>query len=340
MKRTSLITASLVAILSTAASAKSLLLSELGNLELRFSAVQAKQQLPANPLPAEVSVPAGNTLVLSVPETIQQRHWLVANGSRVAAGQPLVLLQGAGAHHLQLQFAAAKEAFALAQQRYQHNQPLHNNGTIGAAVWQQISAQYFSAKLHLEHLDHFFELLTPVPAQQALQLAAPQAGIISYSANPAPLQAGDMLLGLTPLTDVRLKVQLPLAIAAHAQALATSNCQLTIASKANIAHAGFITAWSEPVSAHCQLALGQQLQVTPLLQQNVLAVPKQSVFSWGTGSRVLRHQGAELQPTDVTIVGVAGDNYLLQPNAALTHSEVLSQSVAAAKGVLLGLGGE
>ncbi|KFZ37595.1 hypothetical protein HR45_09225 [Shewanella mangrovi] len=329
-----------MSLLCATISAEPLSVASLANLNVSFTSVSSVAQIPASPVPAQVGYEAGNAFVLSVPETIQQHHWLVANGSIVAKDQPLVLLQGAGIHHFQMQFAAAKESFELAQSRYQHNKPLHSKGTIGAEMWSQISSQYFATKLKFEHMHHFMELLSPAPAQQGMLLSAPQAGIISYDATPTQVMEGEQLLALIPQTDIRLQLQLPLSVAADSNAVQLSHCQLAIERKAAIAHGGFVTAWSAAIPTECNLTLGQQLQATPLRQLAALQIPKQSVYSWGTGSRVLRHQGEQLIPTDVAIVGVNGDNYLVQPEPTLQHSEVLSESVAAAKGMLLGLGGE
>ncbi|QSX33817.1 hypothetical protein JYB87_00755 [Shewanella avicenniae] len=340
MKRTSFFTCTALSVLSCALAADPLSVSSLANLSVSFTSVSSVNQIPASPVPAQVSFEPGNAFVLSVPETIQQHHWLVSNGSVVVKEQPIALLQGAGIHHFQMQFAAAEESFDLAESRYQHNKPLHKKGTIGAEMWSQISEQYFAAKLKFEHMHHFMELLQPAPAQQGMVLLAPKAGVLRYDVATTQVMEGEPLLSLIPLEDIRLQLQLPLMIAAEVQAVQLANCQLPIEHKAQLAVGGFVQAWSAAIPDECGLTLGQQLQATPLRSLNALQLPKQSVYSWGTGSRVLRHQGEQLLPTEVLIVGVSGDSYLVQPEPALEHSEVLSESVAAAKGMLLGLGGE
>ncbi|MFQ6372293.1 membrane fusion-like protein [Shewanella sp. YIC-542] len=342
MKWKSLLSSSVLALSCYGAAANELAVAELGNLALAYSPVTTVQQLPASPVPATVAAETGNTFFLNAPEMIQQRHWLVADGAQVTQGQPLILLQGAGVHHFHMQFDAAKAAFSLAQQRYEHNRKLRANGTIGADAWRQISQQYYSAKLQFEHMQHFIKLLRDTPTAQgdAAQLLAPIAGILRYGDKREPLNDGDLLLGVTPLDDIRLHVRLPLTLAATTTAVDTGKCQLTLSRRDNYAQGGFVTAWSEPVTPACQLMLGQQLQVTPLQQATALKVPKQSVYSWGTGRQVLRLSGEKLLPTDVTIVGVEAEHYLLQPQSELQNSQVLSESVAAAKGMLLGLGGE
>lgn len=338
MRWKSLLGSSVLALSCSSVTAQELSVAALGKLTLSYASVKAVQQLPASPVPAEVTVEPGNTFYLSVPETIQQRHWLVADGSTVTAGQPLILLQGAGIHHFHMQFEAAEEAFNLAQNRYEHNRKLHANGTIGAEVWSQISMQYHGAKLKFEHMHHFMELLQEAPEGSLLK--APMAGILRYGDNSQPLPDGGLLLGLVPAEDIRLHVNLPLAIAHDTVSVNTGSCQLSLTRRDNFAQGGFVSAWTETVPANCGLTTGQQLQVIPLRQVQALEVPKQSVYSWGTGTQVLRHQGDKLLPTTVTILGVNGNDYLLQPLTELQNSEVLSESVAAAKGMLLGLGGE
>lgn len=340
MKWISLLGSSVLALCSAATLAGELAVADLGKLTLHYTQVKTVQQLPASPVPAVVTAEVGNTFYVAVPETIQQRHWLVAEGAAVSAGQPLVLLQGAGIHHFYMQFDAAKEAFNLAQSRYEHNRKLHANGTIGAEVWSQISMQYHDAKLKFEHMHHFMELLQDAPEQQGSLLKAPMSGILRYGDASQPLADGGLLLGIVPTSDIRLQVRLPLSLAAVTTMIDTGHCQLVLARRDNVAEAGFVNAWSAAITAPCKLTLGQQLQVTPIRQLQALQLPKQSVYSWGTGSQVLRHQGEKLLPTDITILAVDGDNYLVQSQPELQNSEVLSDSVAAAKGLLLGLGGE
>ncbi|QXP20739.1 hypothetical protein KE621_08225 [Shewanella algae] len=55
---------------------------------------------------------------------------------------------------------------------------------------------------------------------------------------------------------------------------------------------------------------------------------------------MLSHSQNKLRPTDVQVIGASADSYFLAPNETLVDAEVLSDSVAAVKGILLGLGGE
>ncbi|PBQ26710.1 hypothetical protein [Shewanella algae] len=320
--------------------AQEISVADLGKLTLSFTSVNQVQQIEAAPVPAILAAQPGSSFYLTAPETIQQRRWLVAEGEWVDEGQALVQLKGAEIAHFQLQFAAAEAAFKLAKQRYDRNQKLRANGAIGAETWSQISRQYFDTLLQYEHLQHFSELLKPGDNPETLILHAPMAGLLQYGDSSEPLMSGAPLLGILPADELRLKLRLPLAQKDSVNAVMAGECQLQISRKDQLAKRGFVDTWSQAVPPSCGLQPGQQLQVIPLQAINALVVPKQSLYSWGTGSQVLSHSQNKLRPTDVQVIGASADSYFLAPNETLVDAEVLSDSVAAVKGILLGLGGE
>ena len=107
-----------------------------------------------------------------------------------------------------------------------------------------------------------------------------------------------------------------------------------------IAEGAFVTAWSSAVPQECNLLLGQQMTVVPEYQKAVYLLPKNSVFSWEQDSQVFTLSDNQLNALTVDILGSTPEQYIVASDQDLSQLQVLSQSVAAVKGIMLGLGGE
>ena len=69
-------------------------------------------------------------------------------------------------------------------------------------------------------------------------------------------------------------------------------------------------------------------------------LPKNSVFSWDQDSQILTKTGETLTSLTIDILGSTPEQYIVASDQDLSKIEVLAESVAAVKGILLGLGGE
>ncbi|MGL5360779.1 MAG: membrane fusion-like protein, partial [Shewanella sp.] len=72
----------------------------------------------------------------------------------------------------------------------------------------------------------------------------------------------------------------------------------------------------------------------------VYLLPKNSVFSWEQDSQVFTKSANSLNALTIDILGSTPDQYIVESDQDLSQLDILSQSVAAVKGILLGLGGE
>ncbi|HCE52624.1 MAG TPA: membrane fusion-like protein, partial [Shewanella baltica] len=85
---------------------------------------------------------------------------------------------------------------------------------------------------------------------------------------------------------------------------------------------------------------GQQITVIPEYQKAVYLLPKNSVFSWEQDSQVFTKTADTLTSITIDILGSTPEQYIVESDQDLSQIQVLSQSVAAVKGIMLGLGGE
>jgi hypothetical protein len=326
---------------ASVASAESISLAELGSLELSYIQPRKVASYEGSSLPAQIERLPGNDYWVSTPENIQQVTFLVGQGQIVTKGQAIVRLTGPEVFHFLAQIEAAKSLYDLAKQRYDRNKPLLNNGSISTDKWREISQDYFSTHLEYEHMQHFMEMVQSIDADtESLVVVAPVAGIVNLNHLNSPYTAGAQLFSLVPADSIRVKVNVPMSQSTSLSAVNINQCHISIDEVSAIADGVFLTAWSKPVPQECNLLLGQQITVIPEYQKAVYLLPKNSVFSWQQESQIFIQTTQTLSALSIDILGSTPDEYIVASDQDLSQIQVLSQSVAAVKGILLGLGGE
>jgi hypothetical protein len=332
----------LSACLSTSlAQAESIALKTLGNLELSYVQPQKVASYEGSALPALVDRLPGNDYWVSTPENIQQVTFLVGQGQIVTKGQAIVRLTGPEVFHFLAQVDAANSLYLLAKKRYERNKPLLKNGSISTEKWREISQDYFSSHLEYEHMQHFMEMvLSTDEITESLVVSSPVAGIVKLNQLNTPYMADSQLFSLVPAESIRVKVNVPMSQSTSLSAINIDQCNIAIESISAIADGAFVSAWSMPVPQECNLLLGQQATVIPEYQKTVYLLPKNSVFSWQQESQVFTQTAETLTAINIDILGSTPRQYIVASDQDLSKTQVLSQSVAAVKGILLGLGGE
>lgn len=321
--------------------AESLALAALGNLELSYTQPQKVASYEGSPLPAQVDRLPGNDYWVSTPENIQQVTFLVGQGQIVTKGQEIVRLTGPEVFHYLAQFEATSSLYQLAKQRYDRNKPLLKNGSISAEKWREISQDYFSSHLEFEHMQHFMEMVHSKDATtESLVISAPVAGIVKLNTLNSPYMADSQLFSLVPADSIRVQVNVPMSQSTSLSAININQCHIAIDSMSAIADGAFVGAWSMPVPKECNLLLGQQITVIPEYQKAVYLLPKNSVFSWQQETQVFTQTAETLTAINIDILGSTPLQYIVASDQDLSQIKVLSQSVAAVKGIMLGLGGE
>ena len=85
---------------------------------------------------------------------------------------------------------------------------------------------------------------------------------------------------------------------------------------------------------------GKQVKAKPHFQNKAYQVPKNSLFDYQGQAQILIKQGNRLITQKVSVIHGDQDHYYLDTDIDLTGLSVLVHSVAAVKGILLGMGGE
>ena len=322
-----------------------LAIEDLGQLDINFQKAKKVAHYPGEYLPAKVSSIPGKAHLLLTPTDIQQVDFLFAQGERVTKGEAVLVIRGPAVHHLINEFEGKKTDYLLRKKRYKNNKTLLNKQAINESLWIDISREYYQAKLEYEHLHHFFTLVIHKnEADQSLTLAAPINGMISYS-NKGTFQSGETIAEFINPSSLALNLALPITYTDQLAYLQVENlrseqCQVEINRVDDVAKNVFVEAWSKSLPPSCALKLGQTVRVKPFFTASTYRIPRQAIFEWQDKNHIWVKSNNSLQAISVQLISTEKNHYLLSATTELSERDVLTTSVSAAQGILLGLGAE
>lgn len=332
-----LIIASLFASLSHAV--EPLNVADLGQLKLAYQTVQQQQSYTGFTMSAQVTS-LNQPRVVSLMQRPQQMVYVVPDGALVTAGQVVATASGATIHHFKEQAEAAAEMYALLEARYQANRPLAAKNVIGQQQWQQISSDYFTAKLESAHFQHFLDYLQYSADGESVEIVAPQAGYVIHEQGEIDAEHYQVF-SIVATQDKRLQLNAPQSIAKDISALQFDNCEVAVDFHAQRVISGNLAVFSQPLTDACNAAIGASMLVTPVFNQAVSIIPRSAVFYLDNEAYVMAREGSSLIPIALTVVGQSAQgDVIVSATEKLNSKQVLTTSVSSVKGIYTGLGGE
>ncbi|MGQ8365126.1 hypothetical protein [Glaciecola sp. 1036] len=315
-------------------------IAAMGKYQLSFVAATEVQEMTMPPQLAEVSYLPKSAMKIVAPFSPQQILFLVSDGSKVKKGQRIAQLSGSEVHHFMERYEAQQALMQQAENRYFESKKLFERQAINQEKWQQILTHYYDIKISFGHLQHFAEMFQSGEHDDEGFLVAQQTGIFIYPT--AETQTEEMELGsIIEIKELRLLTKLPANYRQSIVQLKTSQCAIKVESVEPKSLGFNVNVWSESLTDNCALTLGDLIEVTPVLSISALEVPSDSIFSIQGITWIAKKQGQQLMPVRVDVIGKSGTSKLLiKQNATLNNAEILSQSVSALQGILLGLGAE
>jgi hypothetical protein len=313
--------------------------AELGEFSLQYTKVNQRQGFELQSVIGKVKALPHAGLQVRAPFDPQQIEFYVGDGQWVNRGQKVALLGGSEVHHFLEQLAAQKALYAQAEARYQQNKPLFERQGISQDRWQQITSYYYATKLELGHLNHFAELIQTTDSDDHLFLLAQSDGIWRYPGD-VQLDEGTLLGSITAKQQLRYQFSLPVSLVKLVSRISVGQCSLTVSHYSINASGLSASVWSEPLTPQCEGSINQRVTVSPMIASNVQLVPMTSVFMLDGATYVAKSKGDELQPIQINLVGKQGQFYAIEEQQNLADANVLTSSVSALQGVLMGLGGE
>lgn len=331
----------LAAVCITPAFAQRVDVADLGSLELAFLTPRAADRYEGPPMAAEVSFRPGEALRVVSPYPVRQIIYLVEPGTEVARDQPVAELSGPEIEHFLTRFRVTGQRLESARRRFENNRELYRKRTIDETRWIEISEAFYTLQLEYEHLRHFRELLeTDDRFPGRVTLKSPLDGRFLYEQEDPGIAAGGELALVVPAGALRLRVEVPLQQSRHLVGLHHGNCDLAVTSISGVAAGFFLRAWSAPLTEACDVVPGEHLMVVPVYNRPGFEVPREAILHWRGEPAVLLREGEALVPTPVEIIASSGDDYHVTSTVDLRDRKILTRSVSAVQGILLGLGGE
>ena len=314
--------------------------SELGQLQLNYAEVIQVEAMELRTVNGNVTYKTGEAFQLVAPFEAQRHEFLVNNGERVIAGQAVMQLSGSEVHHFMEQFEAAESMYKLAESRYEANKKLFQQKSISNDTWQSIAQHYFDTKIEYGHFRHFNELIHSIKSEDEMVIQTPLDGYFIYP-DTASIQAGELKLGqVIPINSLRIQAYIGTDVANSIKYFQTASCRIETDTVSQVSEGYFQKVWSKPLTEACQLVFGQAVPVTPLQSVTHYQVPKTSVFSIDRGTYILILLGNELIVTAIDVINSNEGYYYIDSTTALQGVAVLTSSVSAVQGVLMGFGGE
>ncbi len=328
-------------LLVAAARAEEIPLESLGKLTLDYNKIVLVDTYPGQRIAAEVTFKKGQAFTLVAPRRVQQIHYLVEVGETVSKGQPIAELRGPEMHHFLDEMEVSKHLLESAERRFNSNKVLFKKKAIKESQWAEVSEKYYAAQLEYEHMRHFNDLVINVDeSENLIVLGAPISGVVNYAVDYAGLKLGDDIAIFVPHSAIRLESALPASARNNLVKLKTSHCELEVSSVGGVANNFFVSVWSEPIKEECGLILGQTLLLTPIYAAKGYRVPKGAVFQLHGASTILVLKGEVLVSVEVSLIASEGGHYIVSSAELIENADVLTSSISAVQGILLGLGGE
>ena len=321
--------------------AENVQISELGKFKIEYATATQTDVIRGSQLIASVKEQVGMAFVLNTPTNIQQIDYILNNGDLIKKGQPFAILRGTEVHHFISEFKVFQKLLNLTEKRLNRNKELFRKKLIDEEKWLTISKNYYETMLEFEHMHHFYDLIVSInESDDSIIIKAPLSGVFTIPNNQSHFSEGDTIASFVPKKSIKLKIQLPSNLANNISYIESNSCKLNITKKSRIASGAFVEVWTESLTDECPLLLGQQIMVYPFFKEHAFLVPKSAVFSINGKDKIFIKSKNELKPIDISLLTSIDENYLLSSQIDLTNAQILSSSVSAVQGILMGLGEE
>lgn len=319
-------------------------LDELGKLSLTYASIDAVSAMEKPASTGIVKVLPGSPLRIISPMDPQKIDYFVAHGENVKQNQRIAMLSGSEVHHFRDNLAAKVALLEITKSRFDKNRELASVNAISQDKWLNIAQQYYDAHLTWGHLNHFAEMFEPHSNKDMGYLLAPSKGVFMFPEQPSTdmeAQATETHLGaIVNPNSIRLTTLVNESEKEFVEAIHTDLCSVDVEKIEKINHRFFVRVWSAPLPEDCALQLGAQVNVRVQLSVSAYSVPAASVFYLhGQASIFVRHDDT-LKAVPITLIGNTDNNSAVftAPDLA-NNDEVLTSSISAVQGILLGLGG-
>jgi hypothetical protein len=329
------------ALVAPAQAQQTVAMADLGSFSAEFAAATAVSERPGETLVVTVDALPGDRLQLHLPFEPNRLQPLVANGSRVQAGDPVARVSGPALGQWLLEFELLQARYAEAQRRYLRNQSLYDQGALSADTWFAISETYRDLRLEVHHAEHVMEVLEVEGQREPAQalLHAPISGLLLFAENEGGVADHPLIAELIAAESLRLGAWIRAGGSDRALRLTSGDCGLAVIQEAQQISGFRRRVWSEPLGDCMAPRPGLLGEGRVYYAFDGFRVPRSALLRHAGQTLLAVRRGAQLALVPTQIHGEDESNYYVTANAALDGVQVLVRSNSALQGLLMGLGG-
>jgi hypothetical protein len=323
--------------------AQRIALADLGELDTEFAQVSARSEYPGAELLLAAQPLPGDAFALRLPFRPNRTTRLVAAGQPVSMGTAIARIAGPELAAWRLEAAAVEAQFTQAQARFRANERLFASGALSAALWKDISDAYYLMQQEMHHVEHVREVLRMNPGEgdfASADLLAPVAGHVMFADGTASMGEELTVATFADADGLRLTGRIGLGpdLPRDPVALAIGSCRVEVAQVEATAQALSRRVWSAAKPTCMSLVPGGAYAGRALYPFDGVSVPRSALLRHAGRAGVLVRKGQALEFVEGDIVAEEDTVYYLVTKTPVAGEQVLSRSVSAVQGMLLGLG--
>jgi len=310
--------------------------SSLGNLAVDYRVVESVARRPGPRVLMEARELPGAAFSVRLPFEANRFVRTVPQGSEVATGQVIAEVEGPELAAWTVRAQGVTERFAAAQRRYTESEVLYRQQSLAASKWADIADAYHALAVQMHQVEHTREILTMLDTHRA-ELRAPRPGRVRFLSAPgdgAEIEVAEIL----PAGGLRLTGLISRRSETAPDRLRVGDCAVTIAVVEERTEGLSRRVWSDALPPCAPRTPGALIDGRFEFPFAGYAVPRASIATVGGQAGLFVDRGAVLEFVPVTIASTDARHVFVRAEGSLEGVQVLTTSVSAAQGLLLGLG--
>jgi hypothetical protein len=311
--------------------------ARLANLVTDYVPIAPVEERPGALTLLEARFLPGDGFILRLPFHANRFTPLVAQGAVVAAGQVVARVEGPELEAWLIHADGIEARFRAAEKRYRDGLALYEKQSLAASKWAEIAEQYFALVARMHHVEHTREILRPLDHNRA-EVSAPRAGRISFLERTGDDSEEVDIARIIAPDALRLTGRISQRGDAEPSRILIGACAVPVSHVEEQVRNLSRQVWSQALPPCLDPAPGALREGRFAYPFQGYAVPRAAVASVAGQAGIFIEEGAVLRFVPVAIASADPARFYLRSDSDLAGRRVLTASVSAAQGILLGLG--
>lgn len=311
---------------------------QLGVLIQETAPISAISYYSGQVLNAQVTTLPGQSNSIRSPMNVRQTVFFQPNGTSIDKGEQFVALSGPEVHHYYSEYQLRKTLYKQSKLLYENSKILFSKKVLSEQSWLEVSKEHILVKLAFDEFTHFFDLMHSFDEKtDTLILRSPVSGVLTYQ-NVDNLSVEQQIASIVPLDSVRLSANFPLSQDQSPSYIQYGKCRPAVAFVEKVANGFLSRLWTEPLAQDCSFIYNEIVSVSPQYTLNGFLINKSSVMTLDGQYYIFVKEKDIYTAVAIELISSDEHQYVVTSKVAIADKLVLTTSVSAAQGILLGLG--